>query len=79
MEEVNPTFDAIICPTCNRGEIRLANYTSLMVLKPGLGLFGIECPHCGERISSIHTIPPYLNKEVLRAAIEVGAGMGQTK
>ena len=49
-----------------------------MVLRRDLGLFTIDCPDCGAKISSIQTIPDSLHEEVYRAAAEVHAGMGSS-
>lgn len=47
-----------------------------MALRQDLGLFTVECPNCQSKISSIQPIPLQLQKEVIRVANEVNAGMG---
>ncbi len=47
-----------------------------MALRQDLGLFTVECPNCQSKISSIQPIPLQLQKEVVRVANEVNAGMG---
>ncbi len=65
------------CPSCGAQDIDLRSYESMMVLRPDMALFSLQCPHCATRISSLGPIPPYLREEVQCAAIEVGAGMGK--
>lgn len=66
----------MICPSCKKRDLNLLDYDSLMVLKPGLGLFMIECPTCSVKVSSIQPIPAELTPEINEAALQVGAGMG---
>ncbi len=75
---MDKSFDthAILCPSCGLGELDLLDYVSLMVIRQGLGLFTVSCPHCKSKISSIQTIPASLTNEVELAAKKVGAGMG---
>ncbi len=65
------------CPHCGVRDLNLLNYNSLMVLREDLGLFTIACPNCGERVSSIQSIPKELQPEINLAAAEIGAGMGK--
>lgn len=58
-------------------DLNLLNYSTLMVLKPDMGMFTIECPNCAARVSSIQPIPRELNAEIIEAADEIGAGMGR--
>lgn len=66
----------MICPSCGETALNLFEYSSLMALRSDLGLFTIECPNCSAKTSSIHPIPLQLQKEVVRKAAEVNAGMG---
>lgn len=66
----------MICPSCGARTLSLFEYVSLMALRVDLGLFTIECPQCQTKVSSIQPIPPQLQKEVVRTAAEVNAGMG---
>ncbi len=54
----------------------LHDYESMIVVTARHALFGLRCPHCGTRASSMHPIPADMQDEVLYAAVEVGAGMG---
>ncbi len=69
--------NVLICPSCSQRDLNLLNYSSLMVLKPDLGLFTIACPTCSAHISTIQPIPAELKDRVLDAAHRVGAGMGK--
>lgn len=69
--------NVLVCPSCSKRDLNLLNYSSLMVLKPDLGLFTIQCPTCSARISTIQPIPEELAGSVALAALEVGAGMGK--
>lgn len=66
----------MVCPSCGSAALNLFEYSSLMALRLDLGLFTIECPNCQAKVSSIQPIPLPLQKEVVRTASEVGAGMG---
>lgn len=73
MDNVQTTM---VCPSCGAATLNLFEYNSLMALRLDLGLFTIECPNCKAKISSIQPIPLQLQKEVVRTAAEVNAGMG---
>lgn len=73
MDNVQTTM---VCPSCGAATLSLFEYNSLMALRLDLGLFTIECPNCKAKISSIQPIPLQLQKEVVRTAAEVNAGMG---
>ena len=64
------------CPSCGMHDLNLLNYSALMVIRNGLGLFTLTCPNCSNKISSIQPIPPELSEEVEQVAREIGAGMG---
>ena len=66
----------MVCPSCGLSTLNLFEYSSLMALRQDLGLFTVECPNCQSKISSIQPIPLQLQKEVIRVANEVNAGMG---
>ncbi|MCI9627816.1 MAG: UDP-N-acetylmuramoylalanyl-D-glutamate--2,6-diaminopimelate ligase [Eggerthellaceae bacterium] len=66
----------MVCPSCGLSTLNLFEYSSLMALRQDLGLFTVECPNCQSKISSIQPIPLQLQKEVVRVANEVNAGMG---
>ncbi len=68
--------NTLFCPSCNMRDLNLTDYISLMVVKPGLGLFTLECPNCRAKITSIQAIPPELSDTVNKAAAELNAGMG---
>ncbi len=71
-------YDQImVCPSCGTRDLNLANYASLLVLKPHLGLFTIQCQNCDAKVSSIQPIPAELEEQVDRAAERLGAGMGR--
>ena len=67
----------IACPACGASNLDISQYESMMVLKVDLALFTLHCPYCSSLVSSVHTIPSHLQKDVLYAAIELGAGMGR--
>lgn len=67
---------SITCPSCGIGKLNLFDYTSLMVIRPELGLFSMVCPECQTKISSMQPIPPSLFDEIRSAAASVDAGMG---
>ena len=69
--------NVLMCPSCGKRDLNLANYTTLMVLKPDLGLFTIACPNCAAHVSTMQPIPDALKESVHCAAVEVGAGMGK--
>lgn len=64
------------CPQCHARAMDLHDYESMIVVTARHALFGLRCPHCGTRASSMHPIPVDMQDEVLYAAVEVGAGMG---
>lgn len=66
------------CPQCHAVAMDLHDYESMIVVTTRYALFGLRCPCCGTRASSMHPIPPDMQDEVLYAAVEVGAGMGLT-
>lgn len=49
----------------------------MMVLSGDRALFQVPCPHCGARVASVFAIPAPLHDAVLRAAAQLGAGMGR--
>lgn len=65
------------CPNCGMRNLNLLNYSGLMVIRPDLGLFTIDCPNCNEKLSSIQPIPEILHEEVIQIADSIGAGMGR--
>lgn len=67
----------MVCPHCGMRDLNLLNYSGLMVIRPDLGLFTIDCPNCNEKVSSIQPIPDELMREVVEVADEIGAGMGR--
>lgn len=66
----------MICPSCGARDLNLLEYTSLMVLKPQMGLFTIVCPSCQAKVTSIQPIPLELEPSIAQAAEVLGAGMG---
>lgn len=68
----------MVCPNCGMRDLNLLNYSGLMVIRPDLGLFTMDCPNCNEKISSIQPIPEELMGEVTSIADEIGAGMGRS-
>ncbi len=67
----------MLCPSCGARDLNLLDYTSLMVLKPHLGLFTMVCPSCQAKITSIQAIPSELEASITLAADTLGAGMGR--
>lgn len=65
------------CPTCGMRDLNLLNYSALMVIRRGLGLFTMTCPNCSQKVSSIQPIPEELNDEIRAVSAEIGAGMGE--
>ncbi len=71
-------YDQImICPSCGARDLNLLDYASLMVLKPRVGLFTMQCPTCQAKVTSIQAIPPELDEGILAAAEMLDAGMGR--
>lgn len=64
------------CPACGATDFDLSHYESMMVLSSQLALFGLRCPHCGTKVSSVCAIPSELHRDVLCAAMDMDAGMG---
>ena len=71
-----PVTTTLTCPACHLGELSVADYESMMVLRSDLALFTLRCPLCGHRVSTLQCIPPTLEADVRSAADAVGAGMG---
>lgn len=70
-------YDKImVCPACGMRDLNLQEYVSLMVLKPRVGLFTLQCPSCQAKVSSIQPIPPELEPVITQAAQKLNAGMG---
>lgn len=66
----------MICPACGMRDLSLLDYVSLMVLKPRVGLFTLQCPSCQAKVTSIQPIPAELEPAITEAAQKLGAGMG---
>lgn len=66
----------MVCPACGMRDLNLDEYVSLLVLKPQLGLFTLQCPSCQAKVSSIQPIPAELEPTVIEAAQKLNAGMG---
>ena len=69
----------LTCPACGAKNLDVHNYDAMMVLSPDLALFTMHCPHCKTKVSTMRPIPNELRDEVRYAAMEVGAGMGETR
>lgn len=70
-------IQAVTCPSCGASDLDICRYDSMMVVRPDLAMFTLRCPVCGTKVSSMQAIPAQLREEVLFAAREVGAGMGE--
>lgn len=66
----------LVCPSCGMRDLNLDDYVSLLVLKPCMGLFTLQCPSCQAKVSSIQAIPSDLEPVVVEAAQKLNAGMG---
>ena len=66
----------LVCPSCGMRDLNLHDYVSLLVLKPRVGLFTLQCPSCQSKVSSIQAIPADLEPAVTEAAQRLNAGMG---
>ena len=67
---------SLTCPACKMADLDITAYESMMVLRPDLALFTLQCPLCRDRVSTLQTIPTTLQDDVRHAADAVGAGMG---
>ncbi len=67
----------LICPSCGARDLNLLDYASLLVLKPHVGLFTIQCPSCQAKVTSIQAIPQELDGTIDQAAQMLDAGMGR--
>lgn len=68
--------EIMVCPACGMRDLNLMDHVSLLVLKPHVGLFTLQCPSCQAKVTSIQPIPPELDPVVERAAQKLNAGMG---
>ncbi len=66
----------MVCPACGMRDLDLQSYASLLVLRPHVGLFTLECPSCQAKVTSIRTIPAELDATVSEVAKKLNAGMG---
>ncbi len=66
----------MVCPACGMRDLDLQSYASLLVLRPHVGLFTLECPSCQAKVTSIQAIPTELDATVSEAAKKLNAGMG---
>lgn len=67
----------MVCPSCGARDLNLIDYSSLLVLKPHVGLFTLLCPSCQAKVTSIQAIPTELDASIVQAADELNAGMGR--
>lgn len=67
----------MVCPSCGARDLNLIDYSSLLVLKPHVGLFTLLCPSCHAKVTSIQAIPTELDASIVQAADELNAGMGR--
>lgn len=67
----------ITCPACGFDDFDLCRYESMMVLSSRSALFGLRCPKCGTKISTVNAIPEMLRSEVEYVALQLDCGMGR--
>ena len=65
----------ISCPSCRESALDVQRFEKMMVLRDDLAMFGLCCPACGARVSTIQAIPLSLRGQVAEAAAKVHAGM----
>ncbi len=66
----------MVCPACGMRDLNLLDYASLLVLKPQVGLFTLQCPTCQAKVTSIQAIPAELEPVIIESAQKLNAGMG---
>lgn len=65
------------CPKCGTTDIDLTHFQSMMLVSQDEALFTLQCPHCGNKISSVCAIPAPLQDKIKSVASELDAGMGR--
>ena len=65
------------CPKCGAEDLDLVRFQSMMLVSNDEALFTLQCPHCGNTVSSVKPIPTALREKVEAVAVELDAGMGR--
>ena len=47
----------VVCPACGAQDLDVCAYDTMLVVRPDLALFTLECPACGASVSTLQRIP----------------------
>ena len=47
----------VVCPACGAQDLDVCAYDTMLVVRPDLALFTLECPACGASGSTLQRIP----------------------